>query len=96
MFLKEIEEGILSGAISGRVEHLGFYPLEPITFEEEIPFYWPRFILFGQRVRRIKAYGYPLIENEITNTYLGFVNEVLSFYDDAVGSQSSIGKLNKM
>ena len=96
VFLQELEEGILSGAISGRVEHLGFYPLEPITFEEEIPFYWPRFILFGQRVRRLKAYGYPLIENEITNTYLGFVNEVLSFYDDAVGSQSSIGKLNKM
>ena len=38
MFLQELEEGILSGAISGRVEHLGFYPLEPITFEEEIPF----------------------------------------------------------
>lgn len=96
VFLQELEEGILSGAISGRVEHLGFYPLEPITFEEEIPFYWPRFILFGQRVRRLKAYGYPLIENEITNTYLGFVNEVLSFYDDAVGSQSSTSELNKM
>lgn len=96
VFLQELEEGILSGAISGRVEHLGFYPLEPITFEEEIPFYWPRFILFGQRVRRLKAYGYPLIENEVTNTYLGFVNEVLSFYDEAVGSQSSTGKLNEM
>lgn len=96
VFLQELEEGILSGAISGRVEHLGFYPLEPITFEEEIPFFWPRFILFGQRVRRLKAYGYPLIENEVTNTYLGFVNEVLSFYDEAVGSQSSTGKLNEM
>lgn len=96
VFLQELKEGILSGAISGRVEQLGFYPLEPITFEEEIPFYWPRFILFGQRVRRLKAYGYPLIENEITNTYLGFVNEVLSFYDDAVGSQSSTSELNKM
>ncbi len=86
VFLQELEEGILSGAISGRVEHLGFYPLEPITFEEEVPFYWPRFILFGQRVRRLKAYGYPLIENERTNTYLSFVTEVLSVYDATVGS----------
>ena len=36
VFLQELEEGILSEAISGRVEHLGFYPLEPITFEESI------------------------------------------------------------
>ena len=96
VFLQDLKEGLIGGTISERVDQLGFYPLEPITFEEEIPFYWPIFILFGQRVRRLKAYGYPLIENEITNTYLGFVNEVLSFYDDAVGSQSSIGKLNKM
>lgn len=86
VFLQDLEESLIGGAVSERVDQLGFYPLEPITFEEEIPFYWPRFILFGQRNRRLKAYGYPLIENEITNTYLGFVNEVLSFYDDAVGS----------
>lgn len=86
MFLQDLEEGLIGGAYSDRVDQLGFYPIEPITFEEEIPFYWPRFILFGQRNRRLKAYGYPLIENEITNTYLGFVNDVLSFYDDAVGS----------
>ena len=86
VFLQDLEEGLIGGAYSDRVDQLGFYPIEPITFEEEIPFYWPRFILFGQRNRRLKAYGYPLIENEITNTYLGFVNEVLSFYDDAVGS----------
>lgn len=96
VFLQDLEESLIGGAVSERVDQLGFYPLEPITFEEEIPFYWPRFILFGQRNRRLKAYGYPLIENEITNTYLGFVNEVLSFYDDAVISQSSIGNLNKM
>ena len=96
VFLQDLEEGLIGGAYSDRVDQLGFYPIEPITFEEEIPFYWPKFILFGQRNRRRKAYGYPLIENEITNTYLGFVNEVLSFYDDAVGSQSSTSELNKM
>ena len=96
VFLQDLEEGLIGGAYSDRVDQLGFYPIEPITFEEEIPFYWPKFILFGQRNRRLKAYGYPLIENEITNTYLGFVNEVLSFYDDAVGSQSSTSELNKM
>ena len=85
---REIEEleGLIGGTISERVDQLGFYPLEPITFEEEIPFYWPKFILFGQRVRRLKAYGYPLIENETTNTYLDFVTEVLSVYDEATGS----------
>ena len=96
VFLQDLEEGLIGGVYSDRVDQLGFYPIEPITFEEEIPFYWPKFILFGQRNRRLKAYGYPLIENEITNTYLGFVNEVLSFYDDAVGSQSSTSELNKM
>ena len=78
VFLQDLEEGLIGGTISERVEQLGFYPLEPMTFEEEIPFYWPKFILFGQRVRRLKAYGYPLIENETTNTYLDFVTEVLS------------------
>ena len=96
VFLQDLEESLIGGAVFERVDQLGFYPLEPITFEEEILFYWPRFILFGQRNRRLKAYGYPLIENEITKTYLGFVNEVLSFYDDAVGSQSSTSELNKM
>lgn len=96
VFLQDLEESLIGGGAFERVDQLGFYPLEPITFEEEIPFYWPRFILFGQRNRRLKAYGYPLIENEITNTYLGFVNEVLSFYDDAVGSQFSTSELNKM
>lgn len=86
MFLQDLEESLIGGTISERVDQLGFYPLEPITFEEEIPFYWPRFILFGQRVRRLKAYGYPLIENETTNTYLDFVTEVLSVYDEATGS----------
>lgn len=86
VFLQDLEEGLIGGTISERVDQLGFYPLEPITFEEEIPFYWPRFILFGQRVRRLKAYGYPLIENERTNTYLSFVTEVLSVYDATVGS----------
>ena len=86
VFLQDLKEGLIGGTISERVDQLGFYPLEPITFEEEVPFYWPRFILFGQRVRGLKAYGYPLIENEITNTYLDFVTEVLSVYDEAVGS----------
>ena len=86
VFLQDLEEGLIGGTISERVDQLGFYPLEPITFEEEVPFYWPRFILFGQRVRGLKAYGYPLIENEITNTYLDFVTEVLSVYDEATGS----------
>lgn len=86
VFLQDLEEGLIGGAVSDRVDQLGFYPIEPITFEEEISFYWPRFILFGQRNRRLKAYGYPLIENEITNTYLGFVTEVLSVYDATVGS----------
>lgn len=90
VFLQDLKEGLIGGTISERVDQLGFYPLEPITFEEEIPFYWPRFILFGQRVRGLKAYGYPLIENEITNTYLSFINEVLSGYDEAIGSQSSL------
>lgn len=86
VFLQDLKEGLIGGTISERVDQLGFYPLEPITFEEEIPFYWPRFILFGQRVRRLKAYGYPLIENETTKTYLDFVTEVLSVYDEATGS----------
>ena len=86
MFLQDLEEGLIGGTISERVDQLGFYPLEPITFEEEIPLYRPRFILFGQRVRRLKAYGYPLIENKRTNTYLSFVTEVLSVYDATVGS----------
>lgn len=86
VFLQDLKEGLIGGTISERVDQLGFYPLEPITFEEEVPFYWPRFILFGQRVRGLKAYGYPLIENEITNTYLDFVTEVLSVYDEATGS----------
>ncbi|WP_231606013.1 hypothetical protein [Streptococcus salivarius] len=86
VFLQDLREGLIGGTISEGVDQLGFYPLEPITFEEEIPFYWPRFILFGQRVRRLKAYGYPLIENETTNTYLDFVTEVLSVYDEATGS----------
>lgn len=86
VFLQDLKEGLIGGTISEGVDQLGFYPLEPITFEEEIPFYWPKFILFGQRVRRLKAYGYPLIENERTNTYLDFVTEVLSVYDEATGS----------
>lgn len=86
VFLQDLKEGLIGGTISERVDQLGFYPLEPITFEEEVPFYWPRFILFGQRVRRLKAYGYPLIENETTKTYLDFVTEVLSVYDEATGS----------
>lgn len=86
VFLQELKEGLIGEAISERVAQLGFYPLEPITFEEEIPFCLPSFILFGQRNRRFKAYGYPLIENETTNTYLDFVTEVLSVYDEATGS----------
>lgn len=86
VFLQELKEGLIGEAISEEVAQLGFYPLEPITFEEEILFCLPRFILFGQRVRRLKAYGYPLIENETTNTYLDFVTEVLSVYDEATGS----------
>lgn len=86
VFLQELKEGLIGEAISEGVAQLGFYPLEPITFEEEIPFCLPSFILFGQRNRRFKAYGYPLIENETTNTYLDFVTEVLSVYDEATGS----------
>lgn len=38
MFLQDLEEGLIGGTISERVDQLGFYPLEPITFEEEFHF----------------------------------------------------------
>lgn len=78
-----------------RLEQLGFYSIEPVTFMEEFPSI-PRYLLFGRDVREIKVFGYPLIENELTNSYLSFINKLLSFCSDTIGSQAFTYQLNKV
>ena len=78
-----------------RLEQLGFYSIEPVTFMEEFPSI-PRHLLFGRDVREIKVFGYPLIENELTNSYLCFINKLLSSCSDTIGSQSFTYQLNEV
>lgn len=94
-FFIELQDCLMGARTPERLEQLGFYPIEPVTFMEELPS-TPRFLLFGRNVREIEGFGYPLIENEITNSYLSFINKVLSFCSDTIGSQSFTYQLNEV
>lgn len=94
-FFIELQDCLMGSGTPERLEQLGFYSIEPVTFMEEFPSI-PRYLLFGRDVREIKVFGYPLIENELTNSYLSFINKLLSFCSDTIGSQAFTYQLNKL
>lgn len=94
-FFIELQDCLMESGTPERFEQLGFYSIEPVTFMEEFPSV-PRYLLFGRNVREIKVFGYPLIENELTNSYLSFVNKILSFCSDTIGSQSFTYQQNEV
>lgn len=94
-FFIELQDCLMGSGTPERLEQLGFYSIEPVTFMEEFPSI-PRYLLFGRDVREIKVFGYPLIENELTNSYLSFINKLLSFCSDTIGSQAFTYQLNKV
>lgn len=94
-FFIELQDCLMGTGTPERLEQLGFYSIEPVTFMEEFPSI-PRYLLFGRDVREIKVFGYPLIENELTNSYLGLINKLLSFCSDTIGSKSFTYQLNEV
>ena len=94
-FFIELKDCLMGSGTPERLEQLGFYSIEPVTFMEEFPSI-PRHLLFGRDVREIKVFGYPLIENELTNSYLCFINKLLSSCSDTIGSQSFTYQLNEV
>jgi hypothetical protein len=94
-FFIELQDCLMESRTPERLEQLGFYSIEPVTFMEEFPSI-PRYLLFGRNVREIKVFGYPLIENELTNNYFSLINKVLSFCSDTIGSQSFTYQLNEV
>lgn len=61
-------------------DKLGFYPLNPIYFAEEVPAAL-KFPFFRKRnSRKFKAFGYPLISNEITDAYLSLIDQSLRHF----------------
>ncbi|KXU01850.1 hypothetical protein SCODD09_00942 [Streptococcus constellatus] len=78
-YLQGLYDLMMGYYIPEMFDKLGFYPLSPVSFSEEIP-YLP--VLFGKKTRKIEAFGYPIVDNEVTNIYLNLTHTILSYYRD--------------
>lgn len=74
--------------IPEKFDKLGFYPLNPIYFSEEVtaalifPFFRKN------NSRKFKAFGYPLISNETTDGYSSLIVQALRHFHDEITFES--------